>query len=139
MSSFTAQQLSALIHQGLPAALDIGFCVQSVELPHVTCVLPYRADQLRPGNTVSGPTLMMLADATMYALVLALDPTQVMSVTHDLHIHFLARPAPQDLTAVATLLRQGRRSVVMRVDLYSEQRLVAHATGSYARVEPKPA
>ena len=129
-----AAHVTELIRQGLPVAQDSGFFVQSVDLPQVTCCLPYQADQIRPGNTLSGPTLMTLADATMYALILALDPTQLMAVTHDLHIHFLARPAPQDLTATATLLKAGKRSVVMRVDIFSGEKLVAHATGSYARV-----
>lgn len=129
-----AAQVTQLIRQGLPVAHDSGFFVQHVALPQVTCCLPYQADQIRPGNTLSGPTLMTLADATMYALILALDPSQVMAVTHDLHIHFLARPAPQDLTATATLLKAGKRSVVMRVDIFSGDKLVAHATGSYAKV-----
>jgi uncharacterized protein (TIGR00369 family) len=134
MSVLSAADITALIYQGIPAAHHQAFRVQSVDLPHVTCVLAYHEHQVRTGNTLSGPTLMMLADAAMYALVLALDPSQIMAVTHDFHMHFLARPAPQDLTAVATLLRQGRRSVVMRVDLFSGDQLVAHATGSYARV-----
>lgn len=129
-----AAHVTQLIRQGLPVAQDSGFFVQQVALPQVTCCLPYQADQIRPGNTLSGPTLMTLADATMYALILALDPTQLMAVTHDLHIHFLARPAPQDLTATATLLKAGKRSVVMRVDIFSGEKLVAHATGSYAKV-----
>lgn len=129
-----AAHVTQLIRQGLPVAHDSGFFVQRVELPQVTCCLPYQADQIRPGNTLSGPTLMTLADATMYALILALDPSQLMAVTHDLHIHFLARPAPQDLTATATLLKAGKRSVVMRVDIFSGEKLVAHATGSYAKV-----
>ncbi len=129
-----AAHVTQLIRQGLPVAQDSGFFVQSVDLPQVTCCLPYQTDQIRPGNTLSGPTLMTLADATMYALILALDPTQLMAVTHDLHIHFLARPAPQDLPATATLLKAGKRSVVMRVDIFSGEKLVAHATGSYARV-----
>lgn len=132
MQTLSAQQVTDLIRQGLPVAQDTGFFVQQVALPQVTCCLPYQADQIRPGNTLSGPTLMTLADATMYALILALDPTQLMAVTHDLHIHFLARPAPQDLTATATLLKAGKRSVVMRVDIWSGEKLVAHATGSYA-------
>ncbi len=136
-STILAEQINHIIAQGLPQAQDSGFCVTHAEAQQVRCVLTYHADQMRPGNTLSGPTMMMLADAAMYALVLANDPNQIMSVTHDFHIHFLARPAPQDLIAIATLLRAGRRSMVMRVDLYSNNTLVAHATGSYARVAPR--
>jgi uncharacterized protein (TIGR00369 family) len=137
IASALVDQINQVIAQGLPQAQDSGFCVTHADAQQVRCVLAYHPDQTRPGNTLSGPTMMMLADAAMYALVLANDLSQIMSVTHDFSIHFLARPVPQDLIAVATLLRAGRRSMVMRVDLYSGDILVAHATGSYARVEPR--
>ncbi|AXI02528.1 PaaI family thioesterase [Aquirhabdus parva] len=135
-----AAHINQLILEGIPASNASGFRVDQVDLPTVTCILPFHAKQIRPGNTISGPTMMMLADAAMYALILALDDTQRMSVTQDLHIHFLARPAAaQDLQAIVTLVKQGRRSVVMRVDIYSvasesEKKLVAFATGTYALV-----
>lgn len=134
MTITLAQQVQQIIEKHMPSTEETGFWVEEVRLPVVQCRLAYQANHLRPGATISGPTMMLLADATMYALVLALDPTQVMAVTHDLHIHFLARPAPQDLTATATLLKAGKRSVVMRVDILSGEKLVAHATGSYAKV-----
>lgn len=138
-STALAQTINDTIAQSIPQAQDSRFCVTDATKQQVRCVLAYHPDQTRSGNTLSGPTMMMLADAAMYALVLANDLQQIMSVTHDFHIHFLARPAPQDLIAIATLLRAGRRSLVMRVDLFSGDTLVAHATGSYARVAPPAA
>lgn len=132
-----ATRINHIIQQGvaMTGGRSGGFEVLSVNLPQVTCILPYHAKHIRPGNTISGPTLMTLADAAMYAVVLALDERQIMAVTHDFQIHFLARPEPKDLTAVATLLKAGKRSVVMRVDLYSGEKLVAHCTGSYALMQ----
>ncbi len=128
------QQVNTIVHQAGAALGKLGFAVTEIALPTVTCVLPFHPSQIRPGNTISGPTMMLLADAAMYALVLACDPDKPFAVTQDLHIHFLSRPEPADLTAVATLLKPGKRTRVMRVDIYSGEKLVAHATGSYALV-----
>ncbi|MEC7119980.1 MAG: PaaI family thioesterase [Pseudomonadota bacterium] len=127
-----AQEVTNLLYQIMPPAEDQGLYVSQIDLPQVTCIMPFQPHQLRPGNTLSGPTMMTLADVCMYALVLAIDEHQKMAVTQDLQIHFLARPEPKDLVGIATALKIGRRSIVMRVDLYSGDRLVAHATGSYA-------
>lgn len=114
------------------------FYVEHTEADKVRCVLTYEPSQLRPGNSIAGPIMMTLADASMYALILSLDEEQVMAVTQDFQIHFLARPAPQDLIAEAHLLKNGRKNIVIRVDIFSANpqgspKLVAHATGSYAK------
>lgn len=90
---------------------------------------------LRPGGTVSGPSMMMLADAAVYAALLAEDATAGDAVTSNFNISFLRRPPPADLLAEATLLKLGRRLVVAEVHLCSEgdDRLLAQATVTYAR------
>ncbi len=132
-----AEIVAQLIANVSPEFMKSGIRIERLELPETVCVLPFHSKQVRPGNTISGPTMMFLADFTMYTLVLAVDNTQVMSVTQDLHMHFLARPAAQDLQAVGTLVKKGRRTVVMRVDIFSvspegDKKLVAFATGTYA-------
>lgn len=132
-----AEIVAQIIATVSPEFTKSGIRIERIELPETVCVLPFHAKQTRPGNTISGPTMMFLADFAMYTLVLALDNTQVMSVTQDLHMHFLARPAAQDLQAIGTVVKKGRRSVVMRVDIFSistegEKKLVAFATGTYA-------
>jgi acyl-coenzyme A thioesterase PaaI-like protein len=59
-------------------------------------------------------------------------------VTSSLNINFLARPAPNDMTALVKLIRLGRRSAVGEVELYSEgvPEMVAHATANYALRSP---
>ena len=132
-----ADRVAKIIATVSPEFSQTGIRIERLELPETVCVLPFHAKHIRPGNTISGPTLMFLADLAMYTLVLALDHTQIMSVTQDLHMHFLARPAAQDLQAVGTVVKKGRRTVVMRVDIFSispegEKKLVAFATGTYA-------
>jgi uncharacterized protein (TIGR00369 family) len=132
-----AEIVAEIIGKISPEFTKSGIRIEQLELPETICILPFHSKQIRPGNTISGPTMMFLADFAMYTLVLAMDNTQLMSVTQDLHMHFLSRPAAQDLQAVGTVVKKGRRTVVMRVDIYSrspegEKKLVAFATGTYA-------
>jgi uncharacterized protein (TIGR00369 family) len=89
---------------------------------------------LRPGETVSGPTMMTLADTALYAALLATDGQATDAVTSQFNISFLRRPPRQDLLAAAELLKAGRRLVVGEVRILGgDGSLVAHATVTYAR------
>lgn len=129
-----AQKITQLIQSSVPLSDDNGFYVEHITSDSVQCILPFKQSHIRMGNTISGPTMMTLADASMYAMILSMDENQGMAVTQDFQIHFLARPAPQDLKAVVHVLKNGKKTVVMRVDIFSDQKLVAHATGSYAKI-----
>ena len=87
---------------------------------------------LRPGGTVSGPTLMTLADRAAYYLTIATIGPRPDAVTANLDIHFLVRPRPDRVRATATVLRVGRRLIVSAVDIFAADVRVAHATVSYA-------
>ena len=91
-------------------------------------------DNLRPGDTVSGPTLMALADVTMYAAVLGAIGLEPLAVTTNLSINFLRKPPLAALRAEARLLKVGRRLAVGEIAVYSEGMAepVAHATGTFA-------
>jgi uncharacterized protein (TIGR00369 family) len=132
LSKLSAQSITTLIRDTVPSAEQWQFTVLNVTDNNAECVLLYDASQLRFGGTLSGPTMMTLADAAMYALVLARYGEQLLAVTQDFTIHFLAKPSPDDLHATATILKAGKRSVVLSVHLYSQQQLVAHASGTYA-------
>jgi uncharacterized protein (TIGR00369 family) len=89
---------------------------------------------LRPGNVISGPTMMSLADMAVYALVLGHIGIVPMAVTTSLTMHFLRPAKPGDLHAEAQLLRLGRRIATAEVRLWTEgrDRIAAHATVAYA-------
>lgn len=90
---------------------------------------------LRPGGTVSGPTMFKLADFTIYAALLGhLGDYALQAVTTSMTMNFLSRPAPGDMIANARLIKVGRRLAIADVEIYSEGRadMVAHATGTYA-------
>jgi uncharacterized protein (TIGR00369 family) len=98
----------------------------------ITVRMPFRKELMRAGGTISGPALMLLADTAAYFLTLALAGPVPSAATANLDIHFLVRPEPGDIVAVATMLRLGRRLAVSKVDLRSGDDLVAHATVTYA-------
>ena len=95
---------------------------------------------LRPGDTVSGPTLMALADVAMYAALLGEIGLVPLAVTTNLNINFLRKPAQKDVYGDAKLLKVGRHLAVGEVTLYSEgeSEPVAHVTCTYSIPPRKP-
>jgi acyl-coenzyme A thioesterase PaaI-like protein len=92
-------------------------------------------DELRPGNTVSGPVLMAVADVAMYVAILGEIGIVPLAVTTSLTINFLRKPSPhRDIIGVCKLLKVGKSLAIGDVSLYSEgnDQLVAHAVGTYS-------
>lgn len=91
-------------------------------------------DQLRPGGTISGPTMMGLADQAVYALVLSAVGKVPLAVTTNLSINFLRKPEPRDLIAEARMLKLGKALAVADVEIRSEgsDDVVAHAVVTYS-------
>ena len=89
---------------------------------------------LRPGGTVSGPSMFLLADVTFYISVLAAIGKQPLAVTTNCSINFMRKPNPNDLIADARILKKGRSLVVGDVLLRSsiEDLTVAQASFTYA-------
>ena len=92
-------------------------------------------DELRPGNTVSGPVLMAVADVAMYVAILGEIGIVPLAVTTSLTINFLRKPSPhRDIIGICKLLKVGKSLAIGNVSLYSEgsDDLVAHAVGTYS-------
>ncbi len=135
MAGLTALEVQTLIRAGLPMAEDIDLRIDQLDDEGVLARVPFQAKLVRPGGTLSGPTIMALGDAAMYAVVLGRLGRVEMAVTSNLNINFLVKPKPVDLLADARILRLSRRQAVCEVSLYSagnESELVAHVTGTYA-------
>ncbi len=89
---------------------------------------------IRPGGTLSGPAMFMLADFTIYvALIATLGPAAIAAVTSNLNINFLTRPDPADLIGEARIIRLGRRLAYAEVAISADggHELLAHATSTY--------
>lgn len=134
MTRMTAEQLDAFLHREFPQVDRQGYRVEEVRERFARVRLPFHEDHLRPGGTVSGPTLMSLADTAMYVVVLAMIGEVPLAVTTSLNVNFMRRPSPVDVIAEARLLKLGRRLAVGDVAMYSDgdPEMVAHATLTYS-------
>ena len=94
----------------------------------------YQQQFIRPGGTISGPTMMALADFAMYVGVLASIGPVPLAVTTNLNINFLRKPAQRDLLAECRLLKLGKRLAVGEVLIRSDgiDDPVAHVTSTYS-------
>ena len=94
----------------------------------------YSGGMIRPGGTISGPTMMALADFAMYAAVLAAIGAVPLAVTINLNINFLRKPGQRDLIAEARLLKLGKSLAVGEVNIFSDgqDEPVAHVTLTYS-------
>lgn len=131
--------IQAVVHEGVPLAAAWGVEVVAAAGGSAICRLPWRAELLRPGGTVSGPALMGLADVAMWAALLGITGGRDESLTTSLTIHFLRRLPPGPVLAEARVLKRGR-IIVGEVMIRSEasEEVAAHVTTSWAAVSPSP-
>jgi uncharacterized protein (TIGR00369 family) len=132
----TAAELDAFLRTELPQM----FSDDDLTIEHAdgeTCLVRQRYSDrmLRPGGTVSGPTLMALADCAMYVVLLSAIGPVGLAVTTNLNINFLRKgQAGQDVLAAAKILKLGKRLAVGEVTLLSGDSPdpVAHVTATYS-------
>jgi uncharacterized protein (TIGR00369 family) len=96
--------------------------------------MAYHDRHIRPGGTLSGPSIMTLADLALYVAILAQIGPVALAVTTNLSFNFLRKPAQGDLIAECRLLKLGKRLAVGEVVLRSdgETDIACHATGTYS-------
>ncbi|SDF14580.1 PaaI family thioesterase [Rhodobacter capsulatus] len=100
-------------------------------------VIRLRVDQshLRPGGTVSGPSMFALADVGIYLAILSRIGPVALSVTTSATIDFLRKPlAGIDLLARVRVLKLGRSLAVGDCLIFSEGEAepVARASMTYS-------
>jgi uncharacterized protein (TIGR00369 family) len=130
----TADELNAFLHDAFPGA-PRGYGVEATTAGGVRLRLPVTDANGRPGGTVSGPTMMSLADAAAWMATLSRIGIVPLAVTSNLTINFLAKPRlDADLYAEAELLRLGARSSVtdVRITSGTDGPLVAQASVGYS-------
>jgi uncharacterized protein (TIGR00369 family) len=116
--AMSVDQLQQFLADAFPGA-PIPYLVEDITVATVRVRLPIGEYNLRPGGTVSGPSLMALADTAAWLVIVGQIGPVALSVTTSLHIDFLRRPAMVDVVAVGTLLKLGKRLAVADVALYS--------------------
>ena len=130
-----ADEFEELIRANMDLGVAFDFRVESISWGYARLVLAASDRHLRPGATISGPTLFTLADTALYAAVLSCVGNEPLTVTTDMTIHFLRRAPRGELIAEARVLKAGRQLLHGDIVIRSAQRegVVCHATGSYAK------
>jgi uncharacterized protein (TIGR00369 family) len=120
-AKMSVAELEKFLREEFPQAFSDGdITIESAD--GETCLLRqrYNESMLRPGGTVSGPTLMAMADFAMYVVLLSAIGPVGLAVTTNLNINFLRKGKPgQDVLAAARLLKLGKRLAVGEVNLLS--------------------
>jgi uncharacterized protein (TIGR00369 family) len=128
-------ELERILTSEAPFSEHYGFVVEDyTEAGTARVRLPYDDRHIRPGGTISGPSMFALADFGLYIAVMAAVGPVPLAVTTNMTIDFLRRPARRDLLAKVQLIKLGKRLAVGRVDLHAdgESALCAHVTGTYS-------
>ncbi len=96
--------------------------------------MAYHERHIRPGGTLSGPSIMALADLALYVAILTQIGPVALAVTTNLSFNFLRKPAQRDLIAECRLLKLGKRLAVGEVLIRSdgETEIACLATGTYS-------
>ena len=137
MSKISIDAFNAIIASELPLAADTGVYLRKIEPGRAEMVLPYSDRFVRPGGTIAGPFMMLLADVCMYATALSMLGEVKLAVTTSLNINFVRKPANTDLVGIGTVIKMGKRLAVLEVSIFSGDEIVAHATGTYS-IPPSP-
>ena len=129
----SAEEISAFLGEVFPGVMD-HFVIEAVRPMHARVRMLYNPSRLRPGGTISGPSLMTLADTGLWVALLAMIGREPLSVTSHLDIDFLRKPAPADVVADTVLHKIGKRLAVGDVIMYSAGESVpcARASVTYA-------
>ena len=130
----TVDDLHRFLAAEFPQVQD-DFVVEEVGEDRIRVRMPVAERHLRPGGTVSGPSMFALADVAVYLMILSRIGPVALAVTTNCSIDFLSKPAAgRDLLAEARLLKLGRALAVGDVLIYSEggEAPVARASLTYS-------
>ena len=137
VAKMSVAELEEFLRREFPQVFGEGCTVRIERADGQSCLVRehFSERMLRPGGTVSGPTLMALADCAMYVVLLSAIGPVGLAVTTNLNINFLRKGAPgQDVLAEARLLKLGKRLAVGEVTLLSGDSPdpIAHVTATYS-------
>jgi len=112
--------LGEFLQRTFPQVAD-DFAVERLDTDTLTVRLRVTEQHLRPGGTVSGPSMFALADVAIYLAILARLGPVALAVTTNCSMDFMRKPeAGRDLLAETRLLKMGRTLVVGDVLIRSE-------------------
>ena len=130
----TAEELMVFLDREFPQVTG-DFRIEEVGEMRARVRLNVEERHLRPGGTISGPSIFALADVAIYITLLGMIGREALTVTTNCSIDFMRKPAANtDLIAECRLLKLGRTLAVGDVLIYSDGMSdpVARASLTYA-------
>ena len=132
----TAPEVNALMASVYPQLNDEFTFYEALDVFPGGCTVRLNADErhLRPGGTVSGPSLFTLADIGGYVCVLSHAGPDALSVTVNLDINFMRKAEAGPIDGHCRILKLGKSLMVFDIDIVAgpQGHTVAHATGTYS-------
>ena len=134
MPVMTPADLHKFLEEHFPQAAHLDLKVEHLDDTTIRVRLASDERHLRPGGTISGPTLVWLADLGFYLLLLGRLGPVAQAVTTNLNINFMRKPEPADLLGEGRLMKLGRALAVGDFTIWSEGKKdpVAHVTLTYS-------
>jgi len=132
----TVEELRDYLAKEFPQAYAPGKPNKIVSVGPGTAVVHFAAGErhLRPGGTVSGPTMMGLADGAIYVAILGAIGPVALAVTTSFTCNFLSKPGPGDLECAVKILKLGKRLVVAEATVrgLNDEDPAAHIVATYS-------
>jgi len=129
-----AAEISSFLHEVFPQ-VSSDFEIRDIQENYIEVVLLVAKRHLRPGGTVSGPSMFGLADVAAYFNVLSMIGPKALAVTTNCSIDFMRKPIfGVNLIAKSKVLKLGRGLAVTECLIFSEfdERPVARASLTYS-------
>lgn len=130
----TMEDLAIFLSEQFPQ-VDGDFEFDELEAGRVVMSLSASEKHLRPGGTVSGPSMFALADVSAYFCVMSVLGPVALAVTTNCSIDFMRKPKAGMLKCEMELLKLGRSLAVTRGLLYNDgekSKPVAQASLTYS-------
>ena len=138
----STEELNDFLHKEMPQVSDMVSVLEVNGMEAIIALTPSERN-LRPGGTVSGPSLFLLADVGFYLNLLSVIGPVPLAVTTNASINFMRKPDLSGLIGVSKIMKLGKRLAVGDVVIYAtsdkdRQSPLAHATMTYAIPSTRP-
>ena len=134
---FSISELSSYLDEVFPQVVN-RYRIVDLQQGYARVIQNITQEDLRPGGTVSGPTIFSLVDIGMYILLLAHIGKEPLAVTTNCSIDFLKKPTMDEgLFADCNLLKLGKTLVVGEVLVKSSEKEALLARSSITYYRPK--
>ena len=138
--AMTADEINSFLKQVYPQLNEDFADYVAVDVFPGGCTVRLNANErhMRPGGTVSGPSLFTLADIGGYVCVLSHGGPDALSVTTSLNINFMRKAEAGPIDGHCRILKLGKSLMVYDIEMVAgpDRHVVAHATGTYS-IPPK--